>query len=227
MQAYLSLGMAWMRRPFHDDDPSSGPDPFDNPQVADQWLFQPHCRICFALGSNSDTVLTPCKRCRGVAHCASADCTTAFADAHTPVACERYCVGWAALVMACQQETPLTVASRSRLDVFKIPSGWAEYLHRKIDDFPVEPALLQMPPVMAMLTDGLSLALTILHGLTLAYTAEELTALTSVNLVLMGASIVELVGVRHKYEEILHWLPNVTSVNIALVGPSMNDQYVC
>ncbi len=139
---YLFRALSQMRAPFQNDD-DTGPDPFEHPSAMHQWIFQPHCRVCFVMGTTADTVLTPCSKCERVAHCAAPACAAAFAGLHTPEACERHRIGLAALVMAAQQGNPLTIASSSPVvrpadsAMSPLPQNWGEFFQTQLDNFEV------------------------------------------------------------------------------------------
>jgi hypothetical protein len=75
-----------------------------------------------------------------------------------------------------------------------------------------------------MLTDGLSFPLTILWGLFQAYPLQELLALESVEVHVLGAEYAEANGALDKYEEVLHWLPNCRALTILLCGPCIREE---
>eukprot|EP01034_Spumella_vulgaris_P033946 gene33946-41869_t len=127
-------------------------------------------------------------------------------------------IGFASIVMAMQQGNLLVINSESRATSLSLPVNWAGYFSRKLGDFEVPETLLRMPPVMAMLTEGLSFAMTILHSLQQAYGSQTLSSMERVEVHVLGAEVAETTVGETKYEEILHWLPACRELVIVLVS---------
>lgn len=70
-----------------------------------------------------------------------------------------------------------------------------------------------------MATDAMSLPLTIVNGLRLAYGKERLATMKRVEIHIIGAEIQEYVFGARKYHEILHWLPACQELVTYLIGP--------
>jgi len=75
-----------------------------------------------------------------------------------------------------------------------------------------------MPPVMAMITDSLSLMMTLLHCLTM--TVPDVMSKTNLSIHVLGAESHEIL-IEKRYEEILHWLPQLQLLTITFVGPNL------
>lgn len=69
----------------------------------------------------------------------------------------------------------------------------------------------------AMVTDGLSIPMTILRTLLLIHGATYLETLTLLEVHLLGAEMAEMFGAQIKFEELLHWLPACKQVDIVMV----------
>jgi len=207
------------------------------------WILQPHCLCCHV-----QTNLVKCSLCSGVAHCQREACINYCRVEHKGKApCEAYRLRLASYVMALQQGNYLCIASKSRLkspavevlseptsssldnmrvvqDPRKFPSSWSEYMLAKGSDFEVHPVLLSMSPVMAQVTDSLSLTMTVANGL--HYFSSSSSALrdaSAVSIHLVGVETAELCTV-HCYEEVLHWFPNIRNLHIAMIGPQSRDR---
>ena len=68
-----------------------------------------------------------------------------------------------------------------------------------------------------MLTDGLSIAMTLLRSLELVYGAKELSTMSRIEVHILGAEEAEINCCAAKYEEVMHWLPNCKELVIVLV----------
>jgi hypothetical protein len=68
-----------------------------------------------------------------------------------------------------------------------------------------------------MLTDGLTIPLTILRGLLLSYGATHLSTMSRLEVHVLGAEMAEVNGFASKAEEILHWLPACRELVFKLV----------
>lgn len=205
------------------------------------WMYQPHCQTCFAQDN-----LTVCETCGCVARCNKDSCISVFHTTHSKQSCESHCVRLAAYVMAKQQGNYLKVASQSRNAVAhdsssalppvsipptSLPSSWASYWTAKVSDYEVPEALLRIPPVMAMLTDSMSYIFTAMHCLQQlhihqlsARTPDPVPATPPSTLCIhfIGSEVLDVFGAQAGvFEEILHWFPSVTSLELVLVGPDL------
>ena len=150
---------------------SGGKDPIEDQMNADEWFNQRHCVVCnmnpAAAGADTSsstrkTQLVECQRCHCVAHCSTPACEERFRSVHNEEQCELHFIGFAALVMAMQQGNSLCVSSNKREVAVPttttssssssasrlLPRNWGEFFQRRINDFDVPAALLEMPPVM-------------------------------------------------------------------------------
>jgi hypothetical protein len=205
---------------------------------SDTIMFQRHCQVCFHTPFMSATTsradggdeLVACKRCCMVSHCPSPACESAFHHVHTAEACERYLVGYTALFMSVEQGDVLVdVPHRDDELISKpkyqssqdhFPLAWASYFAARLPKFQFH-FLSHLPPVTAMMTDGLSIPMTVLSGLIRAYSWDVVMGMNKIQVHVIGAAGFEMLGAK-KYEEIIHWLPNCKDLTIAFVGPALN-----
>lgn len=68
-----------------------------------------------------------------------------------------------------------------------------------------------------MVTDGLSLGMTLLNEMTAVLGAETMSRKTKLTVHLLGTELNELMGVASRLEEILHWLPACTDLDVLMV----------
>jgi hypothetical protein len=218
----------------------------DHPMICDEWHFQRHCHVCFynpAAANATPRTLIPCSTCYCAAHCTDASCAAAFAGLHTVEACENYMNGFASIVMSMQQGTHLVLCCNTRATTFSLPHNWKDYFTNKLTDFAVPYQLVELPPVMVsliacphkciaynitlltvyisgmqgMLTDGLSLAMTLLNELTAVHDADYWAAKTRLRVHLVGTELNELLGCASRFEEILHWLPRCKELEMVMI----------
>jgi hypothetical protein len=138
--------------------------------------------------------------------------------------------------MAKQQSNYLKVASQSRNfseGTDRLPLSWGAYWTRKIDDYEVPGVLLRLPPVMAMLTDSMSYIFTAIHCIQQLHSSRgqdnSKSTETSNNTLkktlcihFIGADVLDVFGAQAGvFEEILHWFPAVTHLELVLIGPDM------
>lgn len=196
----------------------------------------------------TQTHKTECSKCHFACFCEG--CSEVFATKHTPSACEKYVVNLAAFTMSAKNGTPLAMCSNSRVPAHQpnkansaetaantdepasehrnsssdtFPGSWAGYLAAKRGDqhFDLPEQFLRMPPVLAMLTDSLSVPLTIVYALHKHYGHALLANMPHISVHIIGATeSFEDFGT-HKYEEIMHWLPACRSLSLSLVGPEL------
>ena len=195
--------------------------------------FLQHCSVCYAtpfFSSSRDVKLTACVKCHLAHRCSHDECVRGFADRHDEISCEKFYIARAALVMNMQQGNVLSVNSITRVSA-PLPSSWVSYFHihpssissshvnrKKIEDFSVPVELLEMPPVMATLTDNLSVPMTILHSLQLIHSTEKLLSFQELEIHVLGATAYETYSVLNRHEEIFHWLPNLRRLKICYIG---------
>lgn len=196
-------------------------------QSAHIWMYQPHCQSCY-----TQEALTPCPLCFGVACCKREKCVSEFSERHDASCCELYRVRVAAYVMALQQDDWLRVSCCTRSDAanppMELPENWAAYFSLKSKDFVVPFQLLQLPPVVAQLTDSLSGVMTTLlclkqlraeFGVKPFADKGKGRRVTTVHFI--GADLEELLGADVIIEEFLHWIPECTVLDVVFVGPAL------
>jgi hypothetical protein len=208
-------------------------DPLQDQFLLEQWINQQHCQVCY-----KTTNLKTCDCCGGAAHCDSKICQEKFLNIHDIKICEKYLMILSSIVMCMQQGSTIIESCQTRMNsniknnklsdininenfAFSTIKNWGHYFKLKINDFSVQPPLLVFPPVLSIVTDGLSLSMTILYGLAQVYSMEVLYEMESVEIHLIGSDGYELRAAISKYEEILHWLPNCTSLKLYCIGPAM------
>ena len=179
------------------------------------FALQPHCQVCFDTSSK----LTECPRCHCVAFCSE---HVEGQTCHDRAACDSYILWLCCYGMISEQGNPLILPSSTALTKWEnAPGDWWEYFAAKCDDFePMITQLLHMGPVIAMLTDGLTLAMTIVWALE-RYVQEASNA-ESIEVHLLGADAAELCC-SDKYLEILNWLPACRQLSIVMVGPTLRE----
>lgn len=188
------------------------------------WNFQLHCQTCFV-----QTNLSTCSKCHGVAHCSSETCVAAFNATHGSKSCECHSIRLAAYVMAVQQGNYIRIASQSRNDVpssisynKQFPPSWAEYFNMKIEDFEIPFQYLQMPPVMAQLTDSMSGIMSSIWTMCLIdKKGGNFRNCTELSIHFIGAEVYDLVGIENALEEVLHWFPGCKVLNVLFIGPEL------
>lgn len=212
-------------------------DPLQDQMQLEQWIHQQHCQVCY-----KTTNLKICDCCGGAAHCDSKLCQDKFLNIHDKISCEKYLMILSSIVMCMQQGSTIIESSRTRMNsnikntefelsdtsvnenfTYSTIKNWGNYFKIKINDFSIQPQLLVFPPVLSIVTDGLSLAMTILYGLSQVYSMEVLYEMEAVEIHVIGADGYELRAAISKYEEIFHWLPNCTSLKLYCIGPAMTQ----
>lgn len=170
------------------------------PQVLDQWLHQRHCAVCFRSGASVECELEECDKCHAAFHCKGPECASRFGEVHPARECESHAIAVAAFAMSVEHGTPLIACCASR-ENRPAPSTWNGYFAAKMGDFPVPHDMVEMPPVLAMLAEGLSLPLTILRALGSAYEESHLSSMARITVHVAGAGDAEVIGGR-KFEEV-------------------------
>jgi len=188
---------------------------------------QPRCRKCLVAGFSPDVDLVTCPKCHDVALCD--DCHTdddAFhgTDDDGRMECENHQISQACTGMVVEQGSPLCLGSDTDVKKCFQPKDWVEYFDKKRGDFELPQLMLKMAPVVALITDGLSLPLTILHvlGLSAVLGKNEVPKLDRLVIHLVGASAQEAMGV-NKFIELIRLIPALTYLRIVLIGPDLED----
>lgn len=220
---YLSENLKAMRlrAMMNGDD-----DPFNikDPTALYSWLDQTHCIICFSTPRlNKSVILKACQSCGISAHCTSRQCIDEFSKYHTLDICERKYIGRAALVMVDQFQHPPFINCQTRISSLAFPSDWSEYFRDKLNDFesPFIPQFLSLPPVLAMVSECLSLPLTILFGLHKTYSNAEINVMKYMEIHVIGAGINDIEGANTRCHELLHWLPELRHLSVVFIGPDL------
>jgi len=202
-----------------------------NSTLVSLWNRQPHCLSCYTTDTKKLTF--SCGDCGAAALCS--DCHKACAFQGDPfhdrtVHPQNDCDNWRMLTamqgMSSEQGFPLCIDTETPEPNIFIPNDWTEFFEKKSQgiankQFGGHKMMLQMAPVTCMIADGLSTPLTILHGLSLAYGAEEVENMDSLLIHMVGATIGEMRSVK-RYMEISHCLPNCKRLKIVMVGPDMS-----
>lgn len=214
-------------------------------------MIMPRCRKCLVAGCADEVDLTPCPRCGGTALCKEclggatsvpssdrsgddacdeeADNTCTSSRFHLDggeAECDSHILSLSCTGMVVEQGSPLCIPSDTDCDVMFNPADWVEYLRTKRGDFhsvPKDPMML-MAPVIAFITDGLSIPMTILHAICRPEVigAENVASMTRLVVHLVGASAVEEMSVS-KYVELVRLMPNLEYLRIVTVGPDLGD----
>ena len=111
---------------------------------------------------------------------------------------------------------------------FHLPSTWAEYFTPErrrsiVQHFFGGDTSLLSAPMFAMLTDGLSLPMTILHALVEVYGRERVGRMKRLVIHLVGATLDEAAALR-RFEEIANILPKCRSIQLVMVGPAHRNR---
>uniref|UniRef100_A0A7S4N1K1 MYND-type domain-containing protein n=1 Tax=Odontella aurita TaxID=265563 RepID=A0A7S4N1K1_9STRA len=126
--------------------------------------------------------------------------------------------------MVVEQGSPICVASDTDCDSIFHPTDWADYLKKKRGDFHSVPKdlMMLMAPVIAFITDGLSIPLTILHTLCRPEVigVQNVASMTRLVVHLVGALAVEEMSVS-KYVELIRIMPALEYLRIVTVGPDL------
>lgn len=184
----------------------------------DQWMLQSHCQVCFDSPVFSGQELNPCNLCFNTGYCSSSQqCIDQFHDKHSIQSCERNLVAFAYIGMSMQQGTILLGNCETRDSSCDLPQNWTEYFRTKRDDF-TNSDLFFLPPVVAMITDGLSRWMTILMNLQRLY-PDNLYDMNTIEIHILGPEFTETLSIK-TMEELFHWLPRLKRLNIVLVGPN-------
>ena len=201
-------------------------------------LLQPRCRKCLVSGTVDGVELILCPGCGDVALCK--DChkdvpsdgdnarethgELQFHPERGTAECDEHILSLTCTGMVVEQGSPLCMESDTDSDTFFHPSDWGDYLKVKRGDFhsvPKDPMML-MAPVIAFITDGLSIPLTIQHALCRPEVMGPKIASSITKLVvhLVGASAVEETSV-NKFIELIRLMPALNYLRIITIGPDL------
>lgn len=186
--------------------------------------MQPRCHRCLKAGILPGVDLVTCPNCHSVALCS--DCHMRDDTFHEdPDDCEIHQISYACTGMIVEQRTPLCMESNTDMPICFQPKNWDHYFAVKDEDFWHGPDFVNMAPVRAHLTDGLSLPLTALHvlGLPALLGGEGVAEIERLVIHYIGASTHhEKLGIS-KFIEILRLVPDLTYLRIVLIGPDIED----
>jgi len=196
--------------------------------------MQPRCRKCLVAGCSPDVELVTCPRCHGVALCKNCYSDCQVCNAHEQfhgdggvMECDGHLISLSCTGMVVEQGSPLCIESDTDVEECFLPKDWIEYLERKRDDFMSLPhPMTLMAPVVAFITDGLSLPLTILYALghSAVLGRDKVPSMTRLVVHLVGASANEELGIT-KFLELIRLVPSLTYLRIVSIGPDIEDVY--
>jgi hypothetical protein len=132
--------------------------------------------------------------------------------------CDEHLLNLCCIGMVVEQGVPLAVSSHTDCDETFVPHDWHGYFDKKRTDFfnslPV--AMMNLAPVVAFITDGLSAPLTIQRAL------HELPVDSGAKLVVhvVGASMSDLFG-HSRYVELVRLNPQLKELCIVMIGPDL------
>ncbi|RHZ69731.1 hypothetical protein Glove_279g27 [Diversispora epigaea] len=185
------------------------------------WLYQPKCHVCFRTSKDLQNYqpLIPCSQCL-IIFCCSQEHWTQHREKHQTL-CKTY-----QLMINCEriryQDTSETLWAPEEWDESAIypplPKDWNGYFKwRKNSQF------IQLDTLCRVITNSLSLPLTILSALERFYTRHNLRSLEEMVIHIIGASQYEILALM-TFEEIMHVLPNIKILRIILIGLEMPQQ---
>jgi len=140
------------------------------------------------------------------------------------VQCDGHLLALSCTGMIVEQGVPLTVASDTDCADYFEPANWKEYLQKKRSDFsdvPEHPMML-MAPVVAFITDGLTIPLTILHTLVKVHGSQHVSTMTRLVVHLVGASAIEELSIS-KFLELARLMPCLNTLTIITIGPDLEQ----
>ncbi|CAG8502346.1 16094_t:CDS:1 [Acaulospora colombiana] len=199
------------------------------------WLHQPKCHVCFRTSRDLQNYspLIPCSECK-VAFCCSPEHWKQYRPKHQSL-CQTY-----QLMVNCERirfvsdyidSTPLSLIT-IRIDRYQdtsetlwapeewdesaiyppLPKDWNGYFKwRKNSQF------IHLDALCGVITNNLSLPLTILSALERFYIRSKLRSLEDLIIHIIGASQYEILALM-TFEEIMHVLPNIKTLRIIFVG---------
>lgn len=186
------------------------------------------CRECYAAGT--DVHLITCPICHGVAICQ--DCYDRGNVRFHPAPeiacfseCDEHLLSIACIGCVAVMKAPLMVESETDCSSFWKPKTWGDYLRRKRGDFELPEQMFWVAPVVACLTDHLTIPLTIQHALVRAeeYGKQKSSSYTRLVVHIMGASAFESMG-ESKYVELVRLMPALKYIHIYLIGTDIPEK---
>ncbi|CAG8456680.1 4786_t:CDS:2 [Acaulospora morrowiae] len=185
------------------------------------WLHQPKCHVCFRTTRDlqNQSPLIPCPECK-VTFCCSSEHWEKHREKHQSL-CKIY-----QLMINCEriryQDTSETLWAPEEWDANAIypplPKDWNGYFKwRKNSQF------IHLDALCGVITNNLSLPLTILSALERFYVRSKLRSLEDLTIHIIGASQYEIFALM-TFEEIMHVLPKIKTVRIIMVGFELPGQ---
>ncbi|RIB05735.1 hypothetical protein C2G38_2218839 [Gigaspora rosea] len=179
------------------------------------WLNQPKCHVCFRTSRDleSRSALIPCPNCH-VVFCCSNEHWEQHQSKHKSL-CQTY-----QIMVQCEkiryQGTSETLWAPEEWDESYIypplPKDWNSYLKwRKAPQFN------QLDAICRVITNTLSVPLTILSALERFYSRNQLRSFDDLVVHLIGAGKYEVLALM-SFEEIMHILPNIKTLQLILIG---------
>ena len=120
--------------------------------------MQPRCRNCLVAGISPDVELVTCHKCHNIALCKGCHEAEGVAfhsfeeDGETE--CMNHQISLACTGLVVEQGSPLTIESQTDVKKCFQPKDWIEYFNKKKRDFELPLVMMQMAPVLALVTDG-------------------------------------------------------------------------
>lgn len=195
-------------------------------ETAMMWTQQPHCANCYSLDGDGDQKLMACQVCGCVAWCQT--CMAEMSHLmdekgnlphHSRAVCYTYVLSVACLGMISEQGSVLAISSNTPCEAFTAVESWTDYLDLKRSDFEVPEYMLKMANACALLTDGLSLSMTIYLSLRRAFGDTAVSQMTDITVHVIGAGTSEMYGSEQKFYEISNLIPTLQKIEIVMVGP--------
>ncbi|GBB96256.1 hypothetical protein RclHR1_02710015 [Rhizophagus clarus] len=181
------------------------------------WLNQPKCQICFKCAKDlkKSQSLIPCPNCQ-VVFCCCSDHWEKHRSKHNDL-CAIY-----QIMLDCEKirylpDQPLWAPEEYDEDKSypPLPKDWNEYFKwRKASH------ILQHDSYCRVVTNTLSLPLTILAALKRFYDRNQLHSINDMVIHLAGANQYELLALM-AFEEIMHVLPDIKSLQLVMIGLEM------
>mmetsp|Transcript_32775 Transcript_32775/g.47436 ORF Transcript_32775/g.47436 Transcript_32775/m.47436 type:complete len:477 (-) Transcript_32775:28-1458(-) len=199
-----------------------------NCSVTNQMVFlQPRCRKCYAAGA--DVTLVLCPICQGVALCQECHGKENVHFHPAPEIaclseCDEHLINAACIGCVAMMKVPLMVESETDCSSFWKPKNWGDYLRRKRGDFELPEQMLWVAPVVACLTDHLTISFTIQHALVHSekYGKQKSSSCTRLVVHIIGASAFEQFG-GSKYVELVRLMPALKYIHIYLIGADIRE----
>ncbi|CAG8647854.1 11736_t:CDS:1 [Funneliformis caledonium] len=186
------------------------------------WLNQPKCQICFKCPKDLKTsqALIPCSNCQ-VVFCCCPEHWKKHRSKHDDL-CETY-----QIMTDCERIRYLPDQSLWAPEDYDenklyppLPKDWNGYFKwRKASIIPQ-----RNDSFCRVITNTLSLPLTILSALSRFYTHDQLHSINDLVIHIVGANQYELSALM-TFEEIMHVLPDLKVLHLVMIGPEMTPKH--